>query len=269
MTLNIILLGPPGAGKGTQASRLEQEHGMVQLSTGDMLRAAVKAGTPVGLQAKAVMARGELVSDEIVSALIDEELTAMGAGTGAIFDGHPRAHGFLVVVLAALELGASAYVAHARSRRLLELVVVAGPAAGAGIASDDAADELVLVDLELDHPVELAAVRGEHFVELLRLRGSARIAIEDGAGFRPHRGQLGVDQRGDDLVGDQLARFHDRLGLDADRRAGGDRGAQHVAGRKLAHAALLDQPRRLGPLACPRGAEKDQVHRMPPFGAAS
>lgn len=63
---------------------------MRQLSTGDMLRAAVKAGTPVGLQAKAVMERGELVSDEIVSALIGEELDAMGAGTGAIFDGYPR-----------------------------------------------------------------------------------------------------------------------------------------------------------------------------------
>ena len=90
MTLNIILLGPPGAGKGTQAVRLEYEHGMVQLSTGDMLRAAVKAGTPVGLKAKAVMERGELVSDEIVSDLIDAELAAMGPETGAIFDGYPR-----------------------------------------------------------------------------------------------------------------------------------------------------------------------------------
>jgi len=88
--MNIILLGPPGAGKGTQAQRLVERHGMRQLSTGDMLRAAVKAGTPVGLQAKAVMARGELVSDEIVSALIGEELDGMGAGTGAIFDGYPR-----------------------------------------------------------------------------------------------------------------------------------------------------------------------------------
>ena len=88
--MNIILLGPPGAGKGTQAQRLVERHGMKQLSTGDMLRAAVKAGTPVGLQAKAVMDAGELVSDEIVSALIGEELDAMGPDTGAIFDGYPR-----------------------------------------------------------------------------------------------------------------------------------------------------------------------------------
>ena len=87
--VNIILLGPPGAGKGTQSERLVAEHGMVQLSTGDMLRAAVKAGTPVGLQAKAVMDAGELVSDAIVSALIGEQMDA-GTGTGAIFDGYPR-----------------------------------------------------------------------------------------------------------------------------------------------------------------------------------
>ena len=88
--MNIILLGPPGAGKGTQAARLVEQHGMRQLSTGDMLRAAVAAQTPVGLQAKPIMEAGELVSDEIVSALIDEELTAMGSDAGAIFDGYPR-----------------------------------------------------------------------------------------------------------------------------------------------------------------------------------
>jgi adenylate kinase len=88
--VNIILLGPPGAGKGTQAQRLVDKRGMRQLSTGDMLRAAVKAGTPVGLKAKAVMDAGELVSDEIVSALISDELAAMGADEGAIFDGYPR-----------------------------------------------------------------------------------------------------------------------------------------------------------------------------------
>ena len=88
--MNIILLGPPGAGKGTQAHMLVEHHGMRQLSTGDMLRAAVKAQTPIGIEAKKVMDAGELVSDDIVSALIDAELEAMGDDVGAIFDGYPR-----------------------------------------------------------------------------------------------------------------------------------------------------------------------------------
>ena len=87
--MNIILLGPPGAGKGTQAARLEAERGMIQLSTGDMLRQAVADRTPVGLKAKAIMEAGELVSDAIVSALIGERLDAIG-DKGAIFDGFPR-----------------------------------------------------------------------------------------------------------------------------------------------------------------------------------
>jgi adenylate kinase len=87
--LDIILLGPPGAGKGTQAKRLEQTRGMIQLSTGDMLRSAREAGTPVGLRVREVMDRGELVSDAIVSALIGEHLDS-AENRGAIFDGYPR-----------------------------------------------------------------------------------------------------------------------------------------------------------------------------------
>ena len=85
---NIILLGPPGAGKGTQAKRLEEERGMVQLSTGDMLREAKTSGTEIGRKVAAVMARGELVTDEIVIGLIGEKLAQGGAGF--IFVGFPR-----------------------------------------------------------------------------------------------------------------------------------------------------------------------------------
>jgi adenylate kinase len=88
--VNIILLGPPGAGKGTQATRLVTERDMVQLSTGDMLRAARDAGTPMGLKVAAIMKAGELVSDEIVDGLIGDKLDSMPATQGAIFDGYPR-----------------------------------------------------------------------------------------------------------------------------------------------------------------------------------
>jgi len=88
--MNIILLGPPGAGKGTQAHRLVAERAMVQLSTGDMLRAARTSGTEMGKQVADVMDRGDLVTDEIVIGLIAEQLDSNTIGTGFIFDGFPR-----------------------------------------------------------------------------------------------------------------------------------------------------------------------------------
>src|SRR4051794_24969559 len=88
--MRLILLGPPGAGKGTQAQRLVQRYGIVQLSTGEMLRAAVAAGTPVGLKAKDIMASGALVPDEIVIGIISDRLDQPDAKKGFILDGFPR-----------------------------------------------------------------------------------------------------------------------------------------------------------------------------------
>ncbi|SPU46835.1 adenylate kinase [Brevundimonas diminuta] len=88
--MNLILFGPPAAGKGTQAKRLVEERGMVQLSTGDMLRAAIASGSELGLKVKDVLARGDLVTDEIVIALIEARLPEAEAAGGAIFDGFPR-----------------------------------------------------------------------------------------------------------------------------------------------------------------------------------
>ncbi len=88
--MRIVLLGAPGSGKGTQAKRLKAELGIAHISTGDLLRAAVKVGTPLGLKAKAVMEAGQLVSDEIVLGLLDERLAQPDTRTGFILDGYPR-----------------------------------------------------------------------------------------------------------------------------------------------------------------------------------
>ncbi|HEY7851598.1 MAG TPA: adenylate kinase [Caulobacteraceae bacterium] len=88
--MNLILFGPPAAGKGTQAARLVDERGMVHLSTGDMLRAAIASGSPLGRQVEGIMAHGELVTDEIVIRLIEQRLPGLDGTGGAVFDGFPR-----------------------------------------------------------------------------------------------------------------------------------------------------------------------------------
>jgi adenylate kinase len=88
--MRLILLGPPGAGKGTQAQRLVEKYAIVQLSTGDMLRAAIKAGTPIGLKAKDIMARGDLVPDEVVVGIVSDRIEEPDAKNGFVLDGFPR-----------------------------------------------------------------------------------------------------------------------------------------------------------------------------------
>ncbi len=125
----VIFLGPPGAGKGTQAAHIVERYGIPQLSTGDMLRAARDAGTPVGLKAKAIMAAGNLVSDDIVAAIIEERIEADDCKPGFLLDGFPRTlvqaemldamlakHGRSVAVVIELKVDEAALIDRLRSR---------------------------------------------------------------------------------------------------------------------------------------------------------
>ncbi len=142
--MRLILLGPPGAGKGTQAARIVERFGIPQLSTGDMLRAAVAAGTPVGLQAKAVMESGGLVSDEIVIGIIADRIAEPDAHKGFILDGFPRTVGqadALGVMLAKKNLKLNAVVELVVDQdKLVERIVkraADAQAAGQPVRKDD------------------------------------------------------------------------------------------------------------------------------------
>lgn len=135
--MRIILLGPPGAGKGTQSARLVAAHGIPQLSTGDMLRAAVNAGTPTGLRAKEVMAAGVLVSDEIVIGIVADRIEESDARRGFILDGFPRTvaqaealdamlHGKSMDLDAVIELGVDEAILSGRIAKRIEETRAAG-----------------------------------------------------------------------------------------------------------------------------------------------
>ena len=125
--MKIILLGPPGAGKGTQANIIKHTFGIPQISTGDMLRAAVKAGTPLGKQAKKVMDAGELVSDDLILGLVKERITKDDCKHGYLFDGFPRtiaqaegmqAEGIEIDVVVELQLEDSEIIKRMSGRRI-------------------------------------------------------------------------------------------------------------------------------------------------------
>ena len=209
--MRLILLGPPGAGKGTQATQICKRFGIPQISTGDMLRAAVKAGTPLGLEAKKVMDSGGLVSDDIIIGLVKERITQADCANGFLFDGFPRtipqadamkAAGVKLDVVLEIDVPDSAIVERMSGRR-------AHVASGRTYHVKFNPPKVEGLDDVVDGDARVA--------QRLGLRDGAREAVEQEAvGAVGPRDAL-LHQRDDDLVGDQLAAGHDLSDLQAER----------------------------------------------------
>ena len=194
--MRLVLLGAPGSGKGTQAAMLKAELKVPHISTGDLLRAAVKAGTPLGLKAKAVMESGKLVSDDIVLGMLEERITGDDAKNGFILDGYPRNVAQCEALEALLaRIGQPLDVA-VKLKVPSELIVerIAGRAAAEGRKDDtpETVRERLRVYAEQTAPV------AEHFDKLGRLR------VVDGVGDVDTVFQRILDALGDDTGGDRL-----------------------------------------------------------------
>tara|TARA_R110002096_G_scaffold134313_1_gene285495 strand:+ start:1573 stop:2145 length:573 start_codon:yes stop_codon:yes gene_type:complete len=174
--MNIILLGPPGAGKGTQARRLQEKHGLVQLSTGDMLRAAVASGSEIGMTAKAIMEAGDLVPDAVVVQIISERLDAPDTSRGVTLDGFPRTTSQAEALDAML----------AEQGRVLDAVV------------ELTVDEAILVDRIEKRAEETLGARADDNVETLRKR--LEVYHEQTAPIIPYYKAKGMLKRVDGMM---------------------------------------------------------------------
>src|SRR5216117_2595959 len=223
--MRLILLGPPGAGKGTQANFIRGGFSIPQISTGDMLRAAVKAGTPIGLAAKKVMDSGQLVSDDIIIGLVKERLKHLDCKNGYLFDGFPRTipqaeamrdSGVDLDFVLEIDVDHDEIIQRLSGRRVhpasgrnyhikfnpprVELDVIVASRCRMHAAPDQALDDLVVVYVDLQDEIEIDT----RVAHRLRLGNGAREAVEQIAVLAIQMLQPFLHQPDDDVVGNEL-----------------------------------------------------------------